>query len=306
MSVAAETVAVLVAVSEGTPRVLTLRDTPRLPSGPFTGARSLQEGVRDWIARQTGHRPGYLEQLYTFADSDRVRPSAGDDAGLGRVISVAYLGLAREEGAALAPTAAWRDWYGFFPWEDRRGGEAAAGVAARLEAWAAAGPAEEAALRRRRTTFLWGTAEGVGWNEDLALGRYELLHEAGLVAEAQRRTPPASRGPGFGVAMTGDHRRILATAIARLRAKIKYRALVFELMPAAFTMLELQRTMEGIAGRRLHKQNFRRMIAAQDLVEDTGELGAAGRGRPARLFRFRGSAIEERAISATRLPVVRA
>lgn len=296
-ALSAETVAVVVAVTAGTPRVLTLRAAPRLPSGPFTGARSLQSGVREWIARQTGHVPGYLEQLYTFADSDRLRPSAGDDAGLGRVISVTYLGLARQAEGGVEDAAAWRDWYAFFPWEDRRRGSAAATAAAEaLRGWAdRAGDAEEQRRRRRRVELLWGER----WNEDLALSRYELLHEAGLVAETARRSG------GLGVAMVGDHRRILATAVARLRAKIKYRALVFELMPELFTMLELQQTIEAISGRGLHKGNFRRMIAAQDLVEETGALAAPGRGRPAQLFRFRGSAIEERALSTTRLPLVR-
>ena len=105
--------------------------------------------------------------------------------------------------------------------------------------------------------------------------------------------------------MAEDHRRILATAVARLRAKIKYRALVFELMPEAFTLLDLQRTIEALSGRHLHKQNFRRMIAQQDLVEDTGELSAEARGRPAKLFRFRGAVVEERALIATRLPLAR-
>ena len=281
----------------GVPRVLTLRTAPRLPSGPFTGTRSLQAGVREWIARQTGHVPGYLEQLYTFADSDRLRPSAGDDAGLGRVISVTYLGLARQTDGQAEDAAAWRDWYSFFPWEDRRrGGAAVTQAVAALRAWAdRAADAEEQRRRHRRVELLWGET----WNEDLALSRYELLHEAGLVAEA-------GQAGGVGTAMVGDHRRILATAIARLRAKIKYRALVFELMPPLFTMLELQQTIEAISGCGLHKGNFRRMIAAQDLVEETGELAAASRGRPAQLFRFRGSAIEERALSTTRLPLVRA
>ena len=296
-AVSAETVAVLVAVTDGVPRVLTLRRAPRLPSGPFTGTRSLQAGVREWISRQTGHVPGYLEQLYTFADSDRLRPSAGDDAGLGRVISVTYLGLARETPTGT-DEGAWRDWYGFFPWEDRRGGGGggARGGGGGGGGGGAAGDAADARRRARRVELLWGDR----WNEDLALGRYELLHEAGLVAEA------SSTRTGLGEAMAGDHRRIFATAIARLRAKIKYRALVFELMPALFTVLELQQTIEAISGRRLHKGNFRRMIAAQDLVEETGELAAAGTGRPARLYRFRGSAIEERALSTTRLPLARA
>ncbi len=299
-TLSAETVAVVVAVTAGVPRVLTLRQAARLPAGPFTGTRSLQAGVREWIARQTGHVPGYLEQLYTFADSDRLRPSAGDDAGLGRVISVTYLGLARQTEGVVGDTAAWRDWYSFFPWEDRRhSGSAYALTVDALRHWAdQAADAETSRLRHRRRALLW---EG-DWNEDLALSRYELLHEAGLVAEAPR-SPGAER---FGAPMVGDHRRILATAVARMRAKIKYRALVFELMPELFTMLELQQTIEAISGRHLHKGNFRRMIAAQDLVEETGELATVGRGRPAQLFRFRGSAIEERALSTTRLPLVRA
>ena len=66
--------------------------------------------------------------------------------------------------------------------------------------------------------------------------------------------------------MSGDHRRILATGIARLRAKIKYRPVVFELMPAEFTLLQLQRSVEALAGRLVHKQNFRRLIEQQQLV----------------------------------------
>ena len=117
------------------------------------------------------------------------------------------------------------------------------------------------------------------------LERYELLYEAGLVAEAARDLGrPArfagrrSRAPGRTMAL--DHRRILATAIGRLRGKIKYRPVVFELMPPAFTLLQLQRTVEALAGVRLHKQNFRRLVEQQGLVEETGEISAAHR-RPA-------------------------
>ena len=60
--------------------------------------------------------------------------------------------------------------------------------------------------------------------------------------------------------MHHDHRRILATGMARLRAKIKYRPAVFELMPPTFTLLQLQVAVEALAGRGLHKQNFRRLI----------------------------------------------
>jgi len=105
--------------------------------------------------------------------------------------------------------------------------------------------------------------------------------------------------------MTGDHRRILATGIARLRAKIKYRPVVFELMPATFTLLQLQRTVEALAGHLLHKPNFRRLIEQQELVEETGATASDTPGRPAKLYRFRRAVLAERAAAGTKLPLTR-
>ena len=131
------------------------------------------------------------------------------------------------------------------------------------------------------------------------LQRYELLFEAGLIPEAG-----AERAPG-GLRMTGDHRRILATGIARLRAKIKYRPVVFELMPASFTLLQLQLAFEALAGRRLHKQNFRRLIEQQRLVEETGAVADRAVGRPAKLFRFRREVLQARHVAGSKLPLTR-
>jgi hypothetical protein len=99
--------------------------------------------------------------------------------------------------------------------------------------------------------------DGAAWNEDLVLQRYELLYEAVLVKESPHTSSSALL---LGDAMHHDHRRILATGMARLRAKIKYRPVVFELMPPTFTLLQLQVAVEALAGRGLHKQNFRRLI----------------------------------------------
>jgi hypothetical protein len=301
-AVTANLIAVLVAVSDGEPRVMTLRDASALPSGPFElGHRSLQSGLRAWVEQQTGHPLGYLEQLYTFADRDRT------DAGGARVISISYLGLTREEPAALGRETGWRSWYEYFPWEDQRQGAAASGddlILTRLEAWAEA--ADDPALRRehrQRLAIAFGP-DGAPWNEELILQRYELLYEAGLVPEALRAHPDAGP-PVPGRPMEADHRRILATGIARLRAKIKYRPIVFELMPPAFTLLQLQRTVEAIAGRPLHKQNFRRLIEQQGLVEETGEMLSATGGRPAKLVRFRGEVVLERAVIGSKLPLSR-
>jgi Uncharacterized conserved protein len=61
---------------------------------------------------------------------------------------------------------------------------------------------------------------------------------------------------------------------------------VFELLPPEFTLTELQRTVEAISGRHLHKQNFRRLVETGALVEPTGVMSTQTGGRPAALFRF--------------------
>ncbi|MES1156026.1 MAG: NAD regulator, partial [Pseudorhodoplanes sp.] len=112
----------------------------------------------------------------------------------------------------------------------------------------------------------------------------------------------ATSVPGhLGQSMRFDHRRILATAIARLRAKLKYRPVVFELMPNEFTLTELQRTVEAISGRHLHKQNFRRLVESAALVEPTGDMSTATGGRPAAVFRFRREVVQERHAPGLRL-----
>jgi hypothetical protein len=302
--IAADLIAVLVAVTAGEPRVLTIQDQCALPSGPFElEHRSLQSGLRAWVERQTKHPLGYVEQLYTFADKDR--------AGTGqRVVSISYLGLTREQPASAALEARWLSWYSFFPWEDHRDGPPgmiAGTLLPRLEAWASS--ARDAAVRQaraQRAAITFGL-DGRAWNEELVLQRYELLYEARLIPEALRGASPDGEAYAVpGRAMILDHRRILATGIARLRAKIKYHPVVFELMPETFTLLQLQRCVEALAGRLVHKQNFRRLIESQELVEETGETAQDTGGRPAKLFRFRREVLAERAIVGTKLPISRA
>jgi hypothetical protein len=304
--IAADLVAVLVAVTSGEPRVLTIQNQSALPSGPFELAhRSLQSGLRAWVERQTRLPLGYVEQLYTFADRDRAGVSAK------HVISVSYLGLTREQSATGEYEASWPSWYHYFPWEDHRLGPPPLiekMLRPGLAAWASATP-DQAARRagRQRAAMLFGL-EGHAWNEELVLQRYELLYEARLIPEARRNN--SSSIPGQAVAklapghpMILDHRRILATGIARLRTKIKYHPVVFELMPDTFTLLQLQRCIEALAGRLLYKQNFRRLIEQQELVEETGEMSQDTGGRPAKLFRFRRAVFAERAIAGSKLPI---
>jgi len=296
---AIELTAVLVAVTGEEPRVLTIQDGKALPSGPFESEhRTLQTGLRAWVERQTHHPLGYIEQLYTFADRDRTQG--------GRSISISYLGLAREARASGDADPGWRSWYRYLPWEDWRSGAPAVIqdlILPQLRRWAA--DSADPAQRRERAQRIdagFGTGER-SWNEELVLQRYELLYEAALVPEAARNRPVADPVPGE--PMMHDHRRILATGVARLRAKIKYRPVVFELMPPSFTLLELQRAVEALAGWRLHKQNFRRLIDQQRLVEETGEVATETGGRPAKRVRFRREVLLERAAAGTKLPLSR-
>jgi hypothetical protein len=275
--------AVIAAVTDEVPRLLTVGDA--LPFGPLDpGAdRTLELGLRRWVREQTGLELGYVEQLYTFGDRDRVEAD--------RLLSIAYLALVREEGPPRKG-AAWRDWYRLLPWEDWRDGKP--DVIDRLIAPAVAVWAGSEAARQDRTEVTFGMA-GAPWDGERVLERYELLYEAGLIAEA-------GAGVGLGEPMTADHRRIAATALGRLRGKLKYRPVVFELLPPTFTLLQLQRVVEALAGVRLHKQNFRRLLERGGLVEGTGELEAETGGRPAELFRFRREVLRERPAPGVGLP----
>jgi hypothetical protein len=297
--------AVIVSATIGEPRVLTVRigrdSAEALPSGPLeVEHRTLEIGLRAWVERQTSQKLGYVEQLYTFGDRDRIetgetRPS--------RALTVAYLALVREARPGGAVEAVWQSWYRHFPWEDWRDGKpmALAPLEQRLGRWADS-PASDAERRLRAERL--GLAFAASWNEELALERYELLYEAGLIDEARRGPGTLLRrdeAPVSGVPLAADHRRILATAIGRLRGKIKYRPVVFELMPPSFTLLQLQRTVEALSGVRLHKQNFRRLVEQQGLVEETGGISVATGGRPARLVRFRREVLLERPAPGLRL-----
>lgn len=291
----AELIAVLSAVTSDEPRVMTVSKGEALPSGPFeVEHRSLQAGLREWVNEQTGHPLGYLEQLYTFADRDRAPQEKAR-----RTISISYLGLVREQAAPGAGAPGWHGWYEYFPWEDHRDGrpEALSAITDALVRWATSDGSRRE-HRQKRVDLSLGL-NGAAWNEELALQRYELMYEAGLVEEA------GAGISGTGRPMFADHRRILATAITRLRAKIKYRPVVFELMPESFTLSHLQRTVEALAGLALHKPNFRRLIDQQELIEETGAMSSETGGRPAKLYRYRRAILEEHALSSARLPLSR-
>jgi hypothetical protein len=299
-------VAIVSVADDETPTVLVVHHAGRedaLPFGPFDplNHRTLDSGLRRWVGEQTYLELGYAEQLYTFGDRGRHLPTPDEGA---RVVSVGYLALTRQTLDLKAPDTRWSDWYRYFPWEDWREAKPVIIdqiIVPALKQFAkSANGSDIAEARRNRMRLCFGT-DGLVWDEEKVLERYELLYEAGLVEEAARDGRKAGSRAPLGASMTFDHRRILATAIARLRGKMKYRPVVFELMAPSFTLLKLQRTVEAISGIRLHKQNFRRLMEDQGLVEGTGKFTTQARGRPAELFRFRREVLRERPAPGVRL-----
>lgn len=89
-----------------------------------------------------------------------------------------------------------------------------------------------------------------------------------------------------------DHGRIVRYALQRLRYKLEYSAVGFQLLPETFTLTELQTAYETILREKLDKRNFRRKVLAADILERTTSF-RAGDHRPARLYRFKRDATIE-------------
>ncbi|MGI9423585.1 MAG: NUDIX hydrolase [Hyphomicrobiaceae bacterium] len=309
--------AAILSVHNDEPEVLVVRSGSNgrtgldsLPYGPFSpiNHRTLEIGLRDWVKEQSGLELGYVEQLYTFGD--RGRHAQPDDSNP-HIVSVSYLALTRPLADEHLVSAQWRSWYDYFPWEDWRNGKPAIlteVIEPFLLRWTELPQPSVSPIRlmdrRQRLRVAFGIDNG-SWDEEKILERYEILYEAGLIEEARRDGRASAAqwddAPSIGLAMRFDHRRILATSIARIRAKIKYRPVVFELMDDEFTLFELQKTVEAILGPHLHKQNFRRLVESAGLVEPTGELRVKTGGRPAKLYRFRKEVVLERPAPGVRV-----
>jgi 8-oxo-dGTP diphosphatase len=83
-----------------------------------------------------------------------------------------------------------------------------------------------------------------------------------------------------------DHARILETAVERLKGKVRYQPIGFELLPPKFTLSQLQHLYEAVLGTELDKRNFRKKVLSFDLLVALKETQMVGRHRPAQLFRF--------------------
>ena len=303
--IALELTCAVLAIRDNEPVVLVVQNekgADALPSGRFLPAlhSDLETGLRARVREATELDLGYVEQLGTF--SNRRTRSRGREAA-GGTVSIGYLALMLGGDQLEPPTpgCAWRSVYEFFPWEDWRQNRPqilSQDLEPRLKAWADEAREESSCASildlRERLTIAFGI-DGARWDDERVLERYELLSDAGMLDGADGR---------IGRVMRAEHCRILAAGIGRLRAKIRYRPVVFELMQPEFTLFDLQRTVEAILGPHLHKQNFRRLVESVGLVEPTGEIRTHTGGRPARLYRFRREVLLERPAPGVRVKAI--
>jgi hypothetical protein len=299
--VALELTAAVIAIRNNVPVVLVVDEGPKqgaadvLPSGRFVPGThtSLELGLRDHVRQRTGLELGYVEQLYTFGNGTGESVAADAEP---RTISIAYLALMLGASEPPRGTCAWRSVYDYFPWEDwrnQRPDVLSQEIEPRLKAWARANTLNDNGVTslldlRERASIAFGL-DGARWDD--ARPR---MQENGSSVD----------GAALGRPMLFDHCRILAAAVGRLRGKIRYRPVVFELMEPEFTLYDLQRTVEAILGPHLHKQNFRRLVESVGLVEPTGEIRTHTGGRPARLYRFRREVLMERPAPGVRVKAV--
>jgi hypothetical protein len=310
---------------------------------PYHGLDAWPGGFMEWNADQdtrqaairelreeTGvEAPEFVEALGSYSRNGRdPRQFAGyRDQATGewiargaRVTTAAYLMLTRDPHGASAPAGAddaarahWADVYDYLPWEDLRDEGRLARlrrVVEALDGWAHTAPDGVERVRE-----LFGLRE---WNEERTAERWALLMEAGLVPEARRDrwgTVQARAEDGlFGREMAFDHRQILADALGRVRGKIKYTpAALMALTGPEATLDELQAACEAIAGRPLHRSNFRRAVApaehgksrAPRIVARTGTRRprqGRGPGVAPELYRFLPEAMRARLDTSIRFP----
>lgn len=149
--------------------------------------------------------------------------------------------------------------------------------------------AEEAGLAEvyLEQLYTFGTVDRDPRERVISVAYYALVSLAG---HPPRAATDAKAAAWFAVAdlptLAFDHDRIVAAAVDRLRGKVRYQPVGFELLPAKFTLSQLQHLYEAVLERPLDKRNFRKKILSTGLLAETNEVEQDVAHRAARLYRF--------------------
>jgi len=135
--------------------------------------------------------------------------------------------------------------------------------------------------------YTFGAVERDPRERVVSVAYYALVQSA---AHATRAATDATEARWFPVSqvpkLAFDHAEILATALQRLQGKVRYQPIGFELLPAKFTLSQLQHLYEAVLETELDKRNFRKKVLSYGLLVPLQETLMMGRHRPAQLFRF--------------------
>jgi len=148
---------------------------------------------------------------------------------------------------------------------------------------------EETGLKRifLEQLYTFGEVERDPRERVVSVAYYALVN---LSEHNAKAATDAANARWFPVAKTPklafDHADILAVALARLKGKVRYQPIGFELLPPRFTLSELQHLYEAVLGLGLDKRNFRKKVLGFGLLTPLKESQMSGRHRPAQLFQF--------------------
>jgi 8-oxo-dGTP diphosphatase len=135
-------------------------------------------------------------------------------------------------------------------------------------------------------TLVAAVAPGTGERDGTA-DRNRVLARLDVPWPGETGGPVAALAPGgTPLPLAFDHAQILGMAVKRIRGKLDYAAIGFELLPATFSLRDLRLVHEAIVGRALNKDSFRRRILDRGLVVATGERATGVGHRPPELYRF--------------------
>jgi 8-oxo-dGTP diphosphatase len=155
---------------------------------------------------------------------------------------------------------------------------------------------EEAGLKNvfLEQLYTFGTVDRDPRERVVSVAYYALVK---LAAFATRAATDAADARWFPVSKTPrlafDHGEILAVALGRLKGKVRYQPIGFELLPPKFTLSQLQHLYEAVLETEMDKRNFRKKVLSYDLLLPLKETHMAGRHRPAQLFRFNADKYEK-------------